>query len=374
MIAVLILIAGAAGAVPKFMSTGNPTDTATGTTITAYGSLETISYYDSNMTVMPTVELGTNSSEVVVSEYGFSGPGHLDKVYVKPGETVYHYYRITNEANASDNPNLYHTFNYYGGASNWNVELYYDTGFVATLDAGVTISQNPGISDNADKPLYYKVQVAASATYAPAGSGITFITSYETPSTPVGQYTGGNYFTYGGNAASSEGVTEEVEAPSITLTRTSTVDAPLTFTGGIHDNVPGSVITYMITYSNTGNANAENCILIDKIPTYANLAHFNTTGTTTNVAITMAAGNATGWAISYSILDTPNTSYGNAADWSGANGGSIGTLPNAYPGGTTTYANGSGVIPYNAKWVKWEKASVAPSEDNMTITWGVATR
>lgn len=370
-----MLTAGAAGAVPKFMSTGNPTDTASGVSIVAIATLETVSYYDLNSTLMPTSEGITNESTVVGSEYGFSGPEHpANLVYVKPAETVYHYYMITNEANNLDMPNLYHTFNYYGGATSWLVELYHDGGFRATLEAGTTYTFQPLIADNADTSLYYKVQVAASAANAPSGSGITLLTSFETVAEPVGLYIGGNYFSYGGNASSREGVTEEVQAPNIILTRTSTVDAPLTFTGGIHDNVPGSVITYQMTYSNTGSIPAENCILMDKIPTYANLSHFNTTGTTTNVAITMAAGTATGWAISYSILDNPNTSYGNAADWSGANGGSIGTLPNAYPGGGTTYPNGSGVVPFNAKWVKWEKASVDPSEDNVTITWGVTTR
>ena len=375
-ILIVMLMAGASGAVPNFMSTGNPTDTASGTVLVARATLETVNFYDLNGTQMPTSEGLADESSTVLSEYGLSGPGHLDKVFVKPGETIYHYYMVTNEANNLDMPNLYHTFSYYGGASNWLVELYHDGGFRATLETGVTYTFQPLISDNSDTSLYYKVQIAPSASLAPSGSGITITTSFETPtSTPVGQYTGGNYFTYGGNYSSSEGVTEEVQAPNIILTRTSTVDAPLTFTGGIHDNVPGSVITYQMTYSNTGSVPAENCILIDKIPTYANLAHFNTTGTTTNVAITMAAGTATGWVIRYSILDTPNTDYGDTADWrTPSSGDLIGTLPTAYPGGSTTYPNGSGVVPFNAKWVKWEKASVSSSEDDVTITWGVTVR
>lgn len=362
-----------------FTSTGNPGDTLTATVITAAQTFETLAYLDLNGTRMTTVEPASgNDNQTVGSEYGLSGPGSPADNTVTPGDVVYHYYAVTNEGNANDTYTLRHIYSQYAGASGWVVEAWESGSRIVTLEAGTSTSEARSVAEDADKTFYYKVIVPSSVSQAPNGSYVTVVTTVETSSTPKGQYTGGNALTYGGASSVTDPVTDTVAAPILTLTRTSTVDSPTAaagYTGTIHDAVPGAVITFTLTYSNTGNASAESVILVDKVPTNTKLAHANTTGTGSNVNITAAQGNATGWTIKYSTLASPSKVYGNTADWSGGSGGSIGTLTagtEEFPGGNATYATGD--APYGATWIKWEKASLPSTDDDKSLTWGATIR
>ncbi|MFA4906281.1 MAG: hypothetical protein WC645_07235 [Candidatus Margulisiibacteriota bacterium] len=362
-----------------FNSTGNPGDTVTTTVIIAASTFETLGYLDLNGTRMTTVEPASgNNSQTVGSEFGFSGPGSPSDNTVTPGDVAYHYYAVTNEGNASDNYTLYHVYSQYNGATGWVVEVWEGAGRIVTLEAGTSANEVRAVAEDAEKTFYYKIIVPSSVAQAPNGSYITITSTVEAAGTPVGQYTGGNALTYGGASTATDPVTDTTAAPLLTLTRTSTVDSPTAaagYTGTIHDAVPGAVITFTLTYSNSGNASAESVILVDRVPVNTKLAHFNTTGTGSNVNLTAAQGNATGWTIKYSTLANPSKVYGNTADWSGGSGGTIGSLTTGseeYPGGSATYATGD--APYGAAWIKWEKASIDPTDDNKTLTWGATIR
>lgn len=361
-----------------FNSDGNPGDTTSGTAITALSTLETLSLKDLSGTQMSTVEPASgNEVHTAGSEYGFSGPGTPTDQSVTPGSIVYHYYLATNEGNANDNYTIKHWFNHYGSAAGWVVEVWEGGSFTFTLEAAAVSSEVRTVNDNADKPFNYKVIVSSEASGAPNGSYIIVLTSMETSSTPTGQYHGANEYHYGGAASATDSVADLVAAPILTLTRTSTVDAPAVYTGGSHDAVPGSVITFTMTYGNSGGASAESVVLVDRIPANTKLAHANTTGTTTNVNITTAEGNATGWTVYYNAVDdAPNKNYGNYTNWV-----FIGTLEagtEEFPGGNATYIPAN--APYNAKWIKWEKQMngvkgyIDQAEDNKTLTWGATIR
>lgn len=362
-----------------FNTTGNPGDTVTTTVVTAAQTFETLAYLDLNGARMTTVEPSSgNDNKTVGSEFGFSGPGSPADNTVVPGDVAYHYYAVTNEGNANDNYTLYHVYSQYAGATGWVVEAWEGAGRIVTLEAGVSTNEVRSVSEDAEKSFYYKVIVPSGVSQAPNGSYITITSTVETASTPKGQYTGGNALTYGGVSSATDPVNDTTAAPILTLTRASTVDAPTAaagYTGVKHDPVPGAVITFTLTYSNTGNASAESVILVDKVPTNTKLAHFNTTGTGSNVNITAAQGNATGWVIKYSTVANPSKVYGNTADWSGGNGGTIGSLTTGseeYPGSNLTYATGDAA--YGATWVKWEKASLPSTDDDQTLTWGATIR
>ncbi len=356
-----------------FATTGNPTDTATSTNIIAPATIETLAYQALNLTQMPTASAGSDISHIVTSEYGYSGPGAPPDLSVNPGDIVFHYYAVTNEGNANMPIVFHHLYNKFGGGSGWTVEFYLNGSLTRTLVAGVISTDATTLNDDLDSLYYYRVVVPGDAANNASVSITSTVDSASTPVSPTG-YTGANSFTYGGKGTNTDIVNDSVSAPLISLTRSSTIDAPSIYAGGRRDAVPGAVVTFTMNYNNTGAASAENVVLVDKVPVNTKIAHVNTTGVTTNVTISAAQGNATGWVVKYSTLDSPSKVYGNTADWSFANGGTIGTLTagnEMFPGGGATYQTAD--APYNAKWIKWEKLYVAPAE-NKTLTWGVTIR
>jgi uncharacterized repeat protein (TIGR01451 family) len=360
-------------------SNGNPGDTPYQTAITALSTQETLSCKDLSGSQMSTVEPSSGDETHVASpEYGYSGPGSPSDLSVSPGDIVYHYYRVTNEGNAND-PNYKGIFYYdhYAGASGWTVELWLGGAFNTTLEAGATSEVTGTFNDNSDSAFDYKVMVSSEASGAPNGSYIIIVSTVETTSTPTTKYQGANNYYYSGWASAMDSVTDQVSAPILTLTRTSTVDAPAVYTGDHHDAVPGAVITFTMNYSNDGGASAESVVLVDRIPANTKLAHVNTTGSTTNVNITAASGNATGWTVYYNAVDdSPNKTYGNYTNWVLI--GSLEAGTEDFPGGGTTYVSVD--APYNAKWIKWEKqvngvkGYIDSAEDNKTLTWGATIR
>jgi len=363
-----------------FNTTGNPGDTLSGLKVLALGTEETISWKDGLGTLIGTAtpDSGTDS-QTVQSEYGLFGPGTLSDLSVTPGDTVYHYYNATNEGNADDSYTFSHYFTQEAGAAGWVVEVWEGGVFTYTMEAGTATSEIRTVNEDTDKPFNYKMIVSSEVTGAPNGSYITIISTIETASTPVVnsspyKYTGGNYLTYGGRASNLDAVMDQVAAPVLSLIRTSTVDATSSYTGGAHDAVPGAVITFTMTYGNTGGASAESVILVDKIPTNTKLAHVNNTGAITiptSLTITAAQGIADGWTIKYSTLDNPDKTYGvGSPTWEAI--GTLSTGTEKFPSDGTTYIPAN--APYNSKWIKWEKQYVDAAEDDKTLTWGVTIR
>lgn len=376
-IAMLVFI-GIAVFAQSYHTTGNPNDTATGKDITAYATNETLSYKSGGAT-MPTLEVSSgDETYTTTSEFGYSGPGSPPDLSVTPGDIVTHEYDVTHEGNAND-PNFsvsaYYTQE--AGAVDWIVEMWLGAvpSFHKTLEAGVVTTETAAFNDDSDSPLEYHVLVPSDVAKAPNGSSIITTTTWETTSRPTNEYTGGNYLTYGGWSSATDDVTDEVAAPVLVLTRVSTVDSPITYSGGRHDAVPGAVITFTMTYSNEGSSSAESVVLVDKIPMAGTieatkLAHVNNTGTTTYVTIEASQGNATGWTVYYSTLDSPAKTYEATAGWT-----LIGTLETGsekFPGSGLTYLDSSPEA--GAKWIKWEKTSIDAAEDGKKLTWGVTIR
>jgi uncharacterized repeat protein (TIGR01451 family) len=361
-------------------TTGNPGDTASGTTIVAASTFESVTWKDGLGTLIGTAEPSSgNELATAEAEYGLFGPGTLSDVSVTPGETAYHSYNATNEGNADDTYTFKYSYYQFALATDWVAEVWSEGTRVTTLTASSITTEVQVVSEDSDRNFYYKIIVPIDIAKAPNGSYITVVTTIETASTPVVgnppyNYTGGNYLTYAGRGSNEDSVQDQVAAPILTLSRASTVDATSTYTGGSHDAVPGAVITFTMTYGNDGEASAESVVLVDKIPTNTKLAHVNNSGsitTPTTLTISAAQGSAEGWTIKYSTLDNPDKTYGvGAPTWE-----AIGTLTTAtvkFPSDGTTYIPAND--PYNAKWIKWEKQYVDPAEDSQTLTWGVTIR
>ena len=381
----IVIFLGLAGpSMAFYIPSGCGGDTTSGTALTALATNETIDYKDGNATAMTQVVCATTETKTTTTEYGLNWAADTPADQpVTPGSTIWNSeYLVSNCSNTTESVKFKSRFDHYNSAAGWVVELWLSSTRLATLSAGSvnTYDIPGGIPQSDTYPLKYKVIVSSESGSAPNGSYITIVSTYETTNTPVitlpgyNYYTGGNYYDYGGRGAISDEVRDTVGAPILTLTRTSTTDAPTAFTGGTHDAVPGAVITFTMNYSNTGAASAESVILVDKIPTNTKLAHINTTSTAGSVKITAAQGTASGWTVYYNsvddTLDSAKKAYGYYTNWN-----SIGTIEpssKAFPGGSTCYTDAGGGA-YTAKWVKWEKLYVASAEAK-SLTWGVTIR
>lgn len=370
-----------------YISNGNPNDTPSNEAITAYATNETFNYKDTNLNPRDQITPESDITYNVYPEHGLSMTVTPDAA-VAPGDTVYHIYIVTNEGNADDDYTIRSHFTQEAGAKNWRVELWgYDAlppsggSAVSTLTACTVDLQTVTVNDNSDKLFYYKVIVPTSVSDAPDGSRIMLTCTSETKLTPVGQYTGGNEFQYGGYADYRDYTTDEVSAPDIKMTRNAIIDAPTegAYQGGDNDPVPGAVITYTITYSNEGSGTAYNCIIVDKIPTNSawstNLAHVNV-GTGNNptrdtVTISVARGTGLIWEVAYSTNSAPSKDYSNTSDWTHLV--TIDAVTDYYPVGTDLITHGT--TGFDAKWIRFRSLSnVAPNTLNQTIVWGVTIR
>lgn len=377
----MMLMAGASAAV-TFTATGNPGDTLQGTVITAESTSASLEYTDINANPKPTVNPVGDIEVTVLPVYGFSMAALPDAV-LGVGRTATNETYITSEGNnISDTYTLTFEADFTGdGVGTWTVNIMRsDDVLFTTLTAGATsYTTQAAIAEDSDFGFYHEVTAPTSegAGGGQPGDQVVITTTATTDSTPVGQYTGANGLTYGGTSEVITVSTYSIEKPVMIVTRTSTVDAPIAgaYTGGIHDKVPGSVITFTITYSNEGNESASNVILIDKVPSGegcdTNLAHFNQDAATTNVNITAAEGDGIGWTICYSTDPNPSTTYGDR----GPNWTVVGTLSGGsekFPGTGGLYENTSSE--FSATYVKWEKTPVLTTELGDTLTWGVTIR
>jgi uncharacterized repeat protein (TIGR01451 family) len=368
----------------SFSQSVYPGDIKPGTPITALATYEILDYKTNGVT-QTTTNAVSDLTLAVTAEYGFSSLYNSNQA-VTPGDVSESYYGVTNEGNADD-PN-YTIERYYtleAGAANWTVEVYVGGSFSETLEAGVITSESVAIDEDDDYLYHYKVIVPTSTTEAPNLSKLTIWNTVETTSDPTpavgGEYYGANKYEYGGYDKLTDTPEFTVSVPILTLSRTSYVDAPdeyETNAGSGHENdpVPGAVITFTMTYSNEGNASAQDVILIDKIPTgetYAtNLAHVNVGSNDDRGTVTISppTGNEIGWTIYYTTDDPPlTTNYGEYTGWT-----LVGTLSvgdEDFPD-TGLFTHGSPT--FEARWIKWEKATVITNEDNKTLVWGVTIR
>jgi uncharacterized repeat protein (TIGR01451 family) len=368
----VFLLLGSVAEAQSFTATGNPGDTAAGVVITAEASDQTLNYTDINGNPKPEVTPASDIEITVLPVYGFS-TADLPDMSLFVEEVVTNEGYVTNEGNVSDTYTIYYSCNFDNdGAGTWtvNIRKVSDDSLIGTLTSGSpSTNESVPVAEDSHYGYYHEVTGPSSALGAP-GDYIVVTTSRETTSTPTGEYTGANGLTYAGLGYQSDDTTYSIDKPLLVITRTSTVDAPVAggaYSGGDHDKVPGSVITYTLTYSNEGNVAANNVILIDKIPANTNLAHFNQDGGT-YVVITAAEGTGT-WEASYSTVGSPNTDYGNTGDWT-----FVGTVEpgTSFPAGDL-YEYTDGAV-FTATWVKWEKSSIPTDEDNKTLTWGVTIR
>ncbi|MFC1767121.1 hypothetical protein ACFLZ2_01020 [Candidatus Margulisiibacteriota bacterium] len=338
-------------------------DTPTATTITATGTDNTLTYTDTTLTLQPT-ESATNIDTVVVSMYGFNNdiatPADQNTT---AGTPVQYDYVITNEGNASDTYGVSYTAVYYDGAANWTFNLY-DVDGAATLGAVADTVYNAGpVTEDGSYPFFLAVLPSIdTAVESSNGANAIVTVTITTDAVPVGVYTGANANVYGGTWEASDPTKTTISAGVMTLTRTATVDAPddyITNKGGLghHDAVPGAVITYIITVSNEGSANATNVIIADRVPTNTTGAHISaeagSEGSLVNVEITAGPQtNAGDWTKSYSDSDSPGLSHGETSGWTEI---------------TASLLINDIAADY---YVKFEKASVAPGE-YATMNWGV---
>jgi hypothetical protein len=362
-----------------FSSDGNPGDTASGEVINIFATNEAAYYQDANLNNRSTNAV-TDISYTTSPEYGLSMNVDItDLNIVSPGDLVNHsIYVVTNEGNTTLPYDGSYYFEYGGGASGWTVEVWQGAGPVfQPLIAGTVSTESKTLSEDSQTAglasRFYRVYVSPNAAEAPNGAYIDVFTTYEVSATPVGTYEGANTLIYGGTSEARDYFRDEVQAPELVISRAHAVDSPDTYTGGDNDYVPGAVVTFTLTYTNEGSAEAREVILIDKIPTKeatsgTNLAHVNGTGNHGNVTLTPATGTAADWTVSYSTIATPATTYGATADWT-----QIGTVTgNQYPSASGLYETGSSE--YDATWIKWEKSTVEATEVDKTIVWGVTIR
>jgi len=382
----------------SYAATGNPDDTLVGTIITAEAANETLNYTDIAGNPKPQETPSSDIQITVLPVYGFSyvatrtpliSGGSSSMGYM--GQTRYFYLGITNEGNTSDTYVITTEAVFTSaGAGTWLCEVWRDISpfgssgpediLIATLESPSNLSTIETQSVAEDATYFYYIKVIYPTTGANPDDLLTTPIKAKTSSTPVGQYTGANGLTYGGIASVEGNIDWKLAKPVLTLTRTATTDASIIkYEGGSYDKVPGSIITYRMVYSNTGNISAESVILADKIPAYTNLAHFNKTGATDNVNLTTGRDNNQGdWTIWYSTLSDPQKEYGNSTGWT-----LIGTLESAFPP-TNYFPDSTPTATFTcvpgasaealATWVKWEKQYVYHNEINRSITWGVTIR
>ncbi len=336
-------------------------DTVTGTTITAELGDNTLQYKDIGGVLQPTEEALSDIETTVISMYGFAGLGAPDDDTTTAGVPVYFEYLISNEGNASDTYGVKFDIDEQNGTfhANWTyaIKLASNEAVVSNADAAVGLVV---VAEDGTIGISLEVTPSSSPVEADDGYFSLVTVTVTTDSVPVGVYTGANANIYGGTSEASDQTKTTISAGDMRLSRTSTVDAPtvhISNGGGANDAVPGAVITYLITASNEGSSNADDVIIVDKVPLNTTGNHISATGEAiANVTITAAApsGTTASWIASYSTSDTPNMEY-QGSGWVEI----------------TTDITSAEYVSATAKYVKWEKGTVVPGE-YVTVTWGVA--
>ncbi|MBI4975991.1 MAG: DUF11 domain-containing protein [Spirochaetes bacterium] len=189
-----------------------------------------------------------------------------------------------------------------GASSAWECILSNFTGNNEIAAAGTT---SANIAPDAELELRLHYGIPADA---PDGAQLTFMLTNILGENPYGgqaprtfKYLGTNGIFYGGSNWFTNTVVITVGGPKIIVSKAVTVSAPAAYvtTGGAAtDVVPGSVITYTLTYTNAGSGTAQNVVLRDYLPSA--VAYFTNT----------AAGSATPTIVLRNLADSANVTEG----------------------------------------------------------------
>lgn len=162
-----------------------------------------------------------------------------------PGTTVDYVYQLVNLGNATDVFNLLLN----------TAEL--PTGWTAVLPIATLT-----VAEDAVATFTVRVTIAAGAGDRDRGTiAVTASTVNDGPVFVVGS------LQYGGTDTLTDIATTICRSAIIALTKTYEVQKPGSYTG-TNINVPGSIITYCLQYSNTGSIVANDVTVTDMIPKY----------------------------------------------------------------------------------------------------------
>ncbi|MFH1347291.1 MAG: hypothetical protein ABIH22_01240 [Candidatus Margulisiibacteriota bacterium] len=95
-------------------------------------------------------------------------------------------------------------------------------------------------------------------------------------------------------SSNESGYSNMASAPLLALTREAVVAAPVTYSGGATDPVPGATITYYMYYNNIGFAKASSITIIDNIPTNTEYKMNTATGESITT-VAYSSDEATSW-------------------------------------------------------------------------------
>jgi uncharacterized repeat protein (TIGR01451 family) len=212
-----------------------------------------------------------------------------------PGQSVEYLYELVNKCNATGIFNL--SLDTTGLPSGWSAEILKDGSPITTLT----------LAEDAKGTFTVKVNISSAAN-----SGDQGVVVVKVSTTSDGDaYTVGDYI-YGGLDALSDPATTTCMAAVLQLEKVAQVSLPAGYTGS-NSNVPGSIITYIITYRNTGNDTASNVVVTDMIPaetTYvAGSLKMGTSGSTYDTAD--------------SKTDAKDIETGGSADWNVTQPGAV---------------------------------------------------
>lgn len=273
-----LLISGTkAGAVP----------TASGTVITNFATMSASNF---SATQSPTVYA------TVTAVFGLATSTYVDPTdsTVAPGGYRDYTFSVENSANDSDfiqiNLGTQTLDGNFGTAASWAVMVDDDGVFTDGLmwNSASTTASTAGDFAYSTSPIApgafatYTLRVYA-ASDALDGATLSVPVTFTTTSTPAGAYYSPyNDTSYGGLAtvtrlAGSGGDTAKLyttlSGPILALTKSALVTAPAAYValgGGATgtDPVPGAVIEYTLSFTNSGSGQADTVVITDEIPMY----------------------------------------------------------------------------------------------------------
>ena len=360
----------------------NPDDVPAGTLVTTEATDTKLEYDDVNDN-LKTTEEGTTITDSVEAVYGLTAdvvPSGSKIIYLTPGVTNEWYFMVSNEGNAEMSWTLSWETTYGGGTSGTG---WHEKWFRPTDEVEVVSGTSYKYLDNTYKEFDLRIYASTVEANSPDGSyaSVTFyiIPDQVYPKAGIiddggtglyyyegvrGDGTGDKEEALGGFYTNVEDLyTGEVQAPLMMLTRISTVDAPDNYRGDKHDVVPGSLITFMLFYDNTGAGAARDVVVIDKVPDDTEAYKFDVQEAEDNINVTASKESdygTTGW-YRYYTTSSPPSSFD--YDGSGADHGNW----------ILSGSSGETTMEVTSTYVKWERATVEASENKM-LQWSVTVK
>ncbi len=252
--------------------------TAFGTLITSTATISALNAETATGTVASTVQ----------AVYGVATNTEPIDSNISAGGTRDYHLTFTNNGNKADVIRLNVGAQSFGAgagtSANWTVTvddtypystpLTWNGGSTSANPAGdyATITLGPGAQGS------FTIRITSTGTPSD-GATMTVPISLQTTSTPAGKYSGLIINTPYGGAASAQRtvgvspplITTTVQGAVFSISKTAVIQAPSAYVtllnGSSSAPVPGSKITYTITYSNSGTVSAANVVITDSIPT-----------------------------------------------------------------------------------------------------------